>query len=82
VHLALASGSSISSGTEVPDLSAVTGWDNAWGLQDGTGIDWTVSPQGGSIALFDPSITEGATQQSASSSSSSRLRSVARPPAR
>lgn len=66
----------------VPDLSAVTGWDNAWGLQDGTGIDWTVSTQGGSIALFDPSITEGATQQSASSSSSSPLLSMVRRPAR
>ncbi len=41
----------------VPDLSAAAGWNSAWGLQDGTPIDyWGVSAQGGltlGIATID-----------------------------
>jgi hypothetical protein len=32
---------------DVPDMSGASGWQNGWGLQTGTNIDWTVSAVGG-----------------------------------
>lgn len=56
----------------VPDLSGVTGWNNAWGLQDGTPIDWDVSVQGGAIQFLDAnSIVDGSTTRMALVSSGS-----------
>ena len=57
----------------VPDLSTVTGWIPAYGLADGTPIDWTVSAQGGAIAFLDPVISDGAASQSATVSSATPL---------
>jgi hypothetical protein len=49
----------------MPDLSAVTGWQNAWGLADGTLIEWTVTGTGGVTPFLDTSIADGSTTQSA-----------------
>jgi hypothetical protein len=43
----------------VPDLSAAAGWNPAWGLQDGTPIDWAVAAQGGASPSLDLSFTDG-----------------------
>ena len=46
----------------MPDLSAAAGWNSAWGLQDGTPIDyWAVSAQGGltlGLATIDGSFRQ------------------------
>lgn len=57
----------------IPDFTGVSGWLPTWGLQDGTGIDWTVTAEGGAILFLDPTIADGATSQSASRSSSTPL---------
>jgi hypothetical protein len=57
----------------MPDLSAAAGWNSAWGLQDGTPIDWTVAAEGGASPSFDGTITDGSTSQSASVSSATPL---------
>jgi len=57
----------------MPDLSGASGWQDTWGLQDGAPIDWMVTAQGGTVAYFDATITEGSTTQSASRSSTSPL---------
>ena len=57
----------------IPDLSAVTGWNSIWGLQNGSAINWSVSAQGGSIYLLDASVTDGSTLKSATMSSSTPL---------
>jgi hypothetical protein len=36
----------------LPDLSGVTGWQNGWGLQAGTNIDWAVTAVGGRSVLL------------------------------
>ncbi len=57
----------------IPDLSGATGWNPTWGLQNGTGIDWFVTAQGGSIYFLDVSVTDGSTMKSAQRSSASPL---------
>ena len=57
----------------IPDLSGATGWNPTWGLQNGTGITWFVTAQGGSIYYLDASVTDGSTMKSAQLSSSSPL---------
>ena len=57
----------------IPDLSAATGWNPTWGLQNGTAISWNVTAQGGSIYLLDANVTDGSTFKSATLSSSSPL---------
>lgn len=57
----------------MPDLSVATGWQDTWGLQDGTPIDWSTTAQGGVITFFDATIAEGSTTQSASRSSTTAL---------
>jgi hypothetical protein len=57
----------------VPDLSTVAGWNNTWGLQDGTPIDWDVVAFGGASNFLDASIADGSTTQFASLSSSTPL---------
>lgn len=49
----------------MPDFSALGGWNNAWGLQDGTTINWTANATGGATTFLDTSITDGSTTQSA-----------------
>lgn len=56
-----------------PDLSTVTGWQNTWGLVDGTPIDWDVSAEGGVSPFLDATIADGATTQNASIESSAPL---------
>ena len=56
----------------VPDLSAAAGWNSAWGLQEGTPIDWSVLAEGGTH-LPDPNVTDGSTAQDAYRSSSTPL---------
>lgn len=36
----------------IPDFSSVSGWQNAWGLQSGTVIDWTVTSFEGRASLI------------------------------
>src|SRR5262249_5792019 len=46
----------------IPDLSGVDGWQNAWGLQTGSPIDWVVTTYYGRPALVlgaDPTEGEG-----------------------
>jgi hypothetical protein len=62
----------------VPDLSAAAGWNSAWGLQDGTPIDWSVLAQGGASPWLDLSFTDGSRLQAASKSSSTPLTAIAR----
>lgn len=58
----------------LPDLSGAAGWSTTWGLLDGTGIEWTVSVQGGAVQFLDAnSIIDGDTFRSASIRSSSPL---------
>jgi hypothetical protein len=57
----------------LPDLTSVAGWLNTWGLQNGTGIRWSISAQGGSLNQLDQTITDGSTFKSASASSSTPL---------
>ncbi len=62
----------------MPDLSAAAGWNSAWGLQDGTPIDWSVSARGGALLGLDLSITDGSTSQDAGKWSSTPLTASAR----
>ena len=59
----------------LPDLSGAEGWNTAWGLLDGTPIDWTVSAQGGTSEVLDSylSISEGDVFRTASASSATPL---------
>lgn len=57
----------------VPDLSGVAGWSSIWGLQDGTGISWDVSAQGGAIYFLDASVADGSTFSTASVSSTTPI---------
>jgi hypothetical protein len=58
----------------VPDLSGAAGWTPAWGLQNGTAIDWDVTVQGGAIQFLDyNSIAAGATFKSATVSAATPL---------
>ena len=59
----------------LPDLSGAAGWNTAWGLLDGTPIDWTVSAQGGISEVLDYYlfIIEGDAFRSASASSATPL---------
>lgn len=57
----------------IPDLSTVAGWTAAWGLQDGTPINWDVSASGGAITFLDPTISDGSTTRGATVSSSAPL---------
>ena len=57
----------------MPDLSAAAGWNSAWGLQDGTPIEWSVLAQGGASLGGDLSATDGSTSQDASKWSSTPL---------
>ena len=54
----------------IPDLSAVSGWNNAWGLQPGVSTEWSVFESGGTFMSGFPGATptEGATVISASRS--------------
>lgn len=47
----------------VPDLSAVTGWNNAWGLATGVSTHWTVTATGwsGAGGIISTPYVEGAT---------------------
>jgi hypothetical protein len=47
----------------IPDLSGVSGWNNAWGLQPGVSTDWTEIQSGGTFNYFFPGATptDGAT---------------------
>ncbi len=49
----------------LPDVSAAAGWQNTWGLLNGTAIDWSVSVNGGAIFLLDRTVTSGTTFRSA-----------------
>ncbi len=53
----------------LPDLSATTGWNSAFGLQDGVAIDWGVNAQGGASRFLDGNPADGSAFQSATSSS-------------
>ena len=57
----------------IPDFTGVSGWNPTWGLQDGTGIDWSVTADGGTILFLDPTIPDGSTTQSATRSSQTPL---------
>jgi len=57
----------------MPDLSAAAGWNSAWGLQDGTPIDWAVLAEGGTILGLDLTITDGSRSMFATQSSSAPL---------
>ncbi len=57
----------------MPDLSAAAGWNSAWGLQDGTPIEWSVLAQGGALLGGDLGATDGSTSQDATKSSSTPL---------
>jgi hypothetical protein len=49
----------------MPDFTGVTGWNNAWGLQDGTAIDWAATALGGVTPFLDAGITDGSSSVSA-----------------
>lgn len=58
----------------LPDLSGAAGWTPTWGLQNGTGITWTVTASGGTILFLDGNnIVDGNTFKSASVNSSTPL---------
>ena len=57
----------------MPDLSAAAGWNSAWGLQDGTPIDWAVLAEGGASPWLDLSFIDGSKSQGATKSSSTPL---------
>jgi hypothetical protein len=45
---------------DIPDFSGTSGWQNGWGLQTGTNIDWAVSGVGGrSDFLFGAAPADG-----------------------
>jgi len=56
----------------MPDLSAAAGGNSAWGLRDGTPIEWSVLAQGGALLGGDLA-TDGSTSQDASRWSSTPL---------
>jgi hypothetical protein len=53
----------------VPDFSALAGWSNTWGLQNGTPITWMITGQGGANYYFDTALADGQTSRAASRSS-------------
>lgn len=57
----------------VPDLTGAAGWNNTWGLLNGTPINWSLSATGGAIVQLDPTIADGTTFRSAQRSSSTPL---------
>lgn len=52
---------------EIPDFSAVSGWDNNWGLKAGTAVNWTMSATGwaGTGGTVTAPLVEGSTYLSA-----------------
>lgn len=52
---------------EIPDFSAVSGWDNNWGLKAGTAVNWTMSATGwtGTGGTVSAPLVEGAAYLSA-----------------
>ncbi len=57
----------------LPNFTGVTGWLSAWGLQNGTAIDWSVSALGGALFQLDPTVAEGSVFRSATRSAAAPL---------
>ena len=53
----------------MPDFSGVTGWQNSWGLIDGTPLSWDASAFGGQFYLLDALLTDGGAFRQAQRSS-------------
>lgn len=63
----LGSGAGSTAQLAIPDLSAVTGWNNAWGLLAGVSAHWTVTATGwdGNAGILSTPYVDGASYLSA-----------------
>lgn len=66
-------GSATSWDLTFPDFSAVSGWNNAWGLQAGASTDWSASAFGATYNPLLPTPPDGATAMYATQSSAAAI---------
>jgi hypothetical protein len=65
----------------IPDFTSVDGWQNSWGLQPGTPIDWTVtSYEGRPMLIFGAPPDDGETIRFAGRVSSASFLRASRAP--